>query len=176
MSSEFGCWRASRRDTIGGVTSVQKPLARSVNSKPTLTPPTIVRAETNFLRFPFFALSTKNIHKIDFREVTGTRKIKTEKGESTVDFTYRVSRNTDHVFPGQLSRKIHFALLSIMAKQGPDPINPIQFTWRQLAREMGVSYGGGKMIREMKQSIRSCLLYTSPSPRDLSTSRMPSSA
>ena len=25
-------------------------------------------------------------------------------------------------------------------------------------------------------AIRSCLLYTSPSPRDLSTSRMPSSA
>ena len=26
------------------------------------------------------------------------------------------------------------------------------------------------------ESVRSCLLYTSPSPRDLSTSRMPSSA
>ena len=31
-----------------------------------------------------------------------------------------------------------------------------------------VKFGGGKVI--------SCLLYTSPSPRDLSTSRMPSSA
>ena len=28
----------------------------------------------------------------------------------------------------------------------------------------------------IKKSICSCLLYTSPSPRDLSTSRMPSSA
>ena len=28
----------------------------------------------------------------------------------------------------------------------------------------------------MRDSIKSCLLYTSPSPRDLSTSRMPSSA
>ena len=27
-----------------------------------------------------------------------------------------------------------------------------------------------------KQQLRTCLLYTSPSPRDLSTSRMPSSA
>ena len=27
-----------------------------------------------------------------------------------------------------------------------------------------------------KEEIRTCLLYTSPSPRDLSTSRMPSSA
>jgi len=135
--------------------STENQTAQSKDAKSKITPPAIVRAETNFLRFPFFALSTKNIHKIDFREVTGTRKIKSETGESTVDFTYRVSRNTDHVFPGQLSRKIHFALLSIMAKQGPTPINPIRFTWRQLAREMGISYGGSKMVREMKQAIRS---------------------
>ena len=36
------------------------------------------------------------------------------------------------------------------------------------------------LVKRMKQSgvtdIISCLLYTSPSPRDLSTSRMPSSA
>ena len=33
-------------------------------------------------------------------------------------------------------------------------------------------------LRELEEetSIKSCLLYTSPSPRDLSTSRMPSSA
>ena len=31
-------------------------------------------------------------------------------------------------------------------------------------------------IRENETSLYSCLLYTSPSPRDLSTSRMPSSA
>ena len=29
---------------------------------------------------------------------------------------------------------------------------------------------------ELKQRVKGCLLYTSPSPRDLSTSRMPSSA
>ena len=34
---------------------------------------------------------------------------------------------------------------------------------------------GWKMVEDAEQS-GSCLLYTSPSPRDLSTSRMPSSA
>ena len=34
----------------------------------------------------------------------------------------------------------------------------------------------GKMLDAMKKQIDTCLLYTSPSPRDLSTSRMPSSA
>ena len=40
------------------------------------------------------------------------------------------------------------------------------------------STGSGLQWAEVSAStgIRSCLLYTSPSPRDLSTSRMPSSA
>ena len=33
-----------------------------------------------------------------------------------------------------------------------------------------------KVMPEIEWSVHACLLYTSPSPRDLSTSRMPSSA
>ena len=36
--------------------------------------------------------------------------------------------------------------------------------------------GCGVTVREYGQLLKDCLLYTSPSPRDLSTSRMPSSA
>ena len=32
------------------------------------------------------------------------------------------------------------------------------------------------LYARFRRDIRTCLLYTSPSPRDLSTSRMPSSA
>ena len=35
---------------------------------------------------------------------------------------------------------------------------------------------GAKVIYVVRSEARNCLLYTSPSPRDLSTSRMPSSA
>ena len=35
---------------------------------------------------------------------------------------------------------------------------------------------GGLMVLKYLDALTSCLLYTSPSPRDLSTSRMPSSA
>ena len=31
-------------------------------------------------------------------------------------------------------------------------------------------------VEELRETLTNCLLYTSPSPRDLSTSRMPSSA
>ena len=50
-------------------------------------------------------------------------------------------------------------------------------------RRLGVKkYGGQQVIpgniivRQRGTKIFPCLLYTSPSPRDLSTSRMPSSA
>ena len=33
-----------------------------------------------------------------------------------------------------------------------------------------------ELAKEILEDAKSCLLYTSPSPRDLSTSRMPSSA
>ena len=34
----------------------------------------------------------------------------------------------------------------------------------------------GKSVNQAVENVNTCLLYTSPSPRDLSTSRMPSSA
>ena len=49
-------------------------------------------------------------------------------------------------------------------------------TAKHMARDFGED--GKKIVNEMKESgdYDICLLYTSPSPRDLSTSRMPSSA
>ena len=47
-----------------------------------------------------------------------------------------------------------------------------------IAKEIGILYKSGKSneAEALKSKSTSCLLYTSPSPRDLSTSRMPSSA
>ena len=40
----------------------------------------------------------------------------------------------------------------------------------------GICYGQQLMCQELGGSVESCLLYTSPSPRDATLSRMPSSA
>ena len=41
---------------------------------------------------------------------------------------------------------------------------------------IGMQGVSGNQLRTARRSLNICLLYTSPSPRDLSTSRMPSSA
>ena len=53
-------------------------------------------------------------------------------------------------------------------KQSAIPITLDANKWRQLMHKPG--------IFSQLMNIEVCLLYTSPSPRDLSTSRMPSSA
>lgn len=53
-----------------------------------------------------------------------------------------------------LARKVHFALLSILYEQSHPFQNPIGFTWRELARRMGVSHAGNKIDR-FKEAIRS---------------------
>ena len=39
-----------------------------------------------------------------------------------------------------------------------------------------MDFHGGSRLAKLTYPLKTCLLYTSPSPRDLSTSRMPSSA
>ena len=65
--------------------------------------------------------------------------------------------------------------LTVYSSADPAGFDPRQFVQQQRASGMdnvwGVpGYGVVKVVRKV------CLLYTSPSPRDLSTSRMPSSA
>ena len=46
----------------------------------------------------------------------------------------------------------------------------------QLKADHGVTIPESASSNDLQNAIQTCLLYTSPSPRDLSTSRMPSSA
>ena len=46
----------------------------------------------------------------------------------------------------------------------------------RMIRDMAHAYCTDKLMPRIISAYQDCLLYTSPSPRDLSTSRMPSSA
>ena len=57
-------------------------------------------------------------------------------------------------------------------------VNQIEHLGRSFAASDTVNYNLGRRFDLVytKSPLKACLLYTSPSPRDLSTSRMPSSA
>ena len=80
------------------------------------------------------------------------------------------SKDTDVSAPSQKTKKdAHND-----APKGPEASTDRLERWRGK-----VKTGLEGMRKELKQAIedyQTCLLYTSPSPRDLSTSRMPSSA
>ena len=68
-------------------------------------------------------------------------------------------------------------LEKILPKDGP-PIDEVSKYIEKYKNDLIViKYGGNVFIdRKIFDNFITCLLYTSPSPRDLSTSRMPSSA
>ena len=67
-----------------------------------------------------------------------------------------------------------------LAAKSPDEVREIRETIvtrvELEARELVESGAAATWLQEADAEIRSCLLYTSPSPRDRTRSRMPSSA
>ena len=58
-------------------------------------------------------------------------------------------------------------------------LEAMQFDDDECSESIRLSWGDGSLedfCETLISTVKSCLLYTSPSPRDLSTSRMPSSA
>ncbi len=124
---------------------------KSPGGRSAATPAEIVRMEANFLQFPFFSLDTHDLKSHTGVTCTATRFICSERHEVTV----RISRNSDCSFPGPLSRRIHFALLSKMQQeQGFPPFrNPIKWSWYDLAKRLGLKSCSGRSIQQMKEAI-----------------------
>lgn len=130
------------------MTVVSQSSSAGIRSDRTVDRPKIIQVEANLLRFPFFALQTKGLKERKGIEVTGVK-----DGET---FRLRVTRNADTAFPGPLSRKLHFALLSLLFDRhhGDTPIeNPIRFTWRELARRADLVWSGDRTIERLKTAI-----------------------
>ena len=73
--------------------------------------------------------------------------------------------------------KLRFEAIENQALLSDDADLGIQLEVDEAARVLTIHDNGIGMSRdELIENIGTCLLYTSPSPRDLSTSRMPSSA
>ncbi len=70
----------------------------------------------------------------------------------------------------------HFKTLDKLRKASKDDLLEIREIGPEIADSVVNFFREEENERVLDQLLKACLLYTSPSPRDLSTSRMPSSA
>lgn len=110
--------------------------------------PRFVRTEANLLRLPLFALDTKRLKTLDGIECKG----RVKRDGQTHQFTFRATRNTATLYPGPLARSAHLAFLSFLTERGYPQENPLTWTWRDLCRRLGITYGG-KMVEHLKEAI-----------------------
>src|SRR6266511_4499255 len=108
----------------------------------------LLLAEANLLRLPVFALHTKGLRLLDGIECSG----RIARDGHTYRFTFRSTRNTATAYPGPLARSAHLAFLSLLTERGLPSPDPLTWTWRELCRRMGVTYGG-QIVRHLKQAI-----------------------
>ena len=92
-----------------------------------------------------------NIHLLKYDSVHGTFPLSIKDDNDSIEIE---------------NNKIHFLKES----------NPINLPWKKLGIDLVIESTGVFTDREKAEMHLSCLLYTSPSPRDRSISRMPSSA
>lgn len=125
--------------------------AEPVPTPSIITGAAIVRQEANLLRFPFFALGRKGLRNHKGLLIRGQSRLDSQ----AYDFEYRITCNSDDLYPGQLARKVHMGLLTILQQRQSLPYaNPIEFTWRQLMETIGVT-ASGRTQQQLKQAIRS---------------------
>ena len=84
---------------------------------------------------------------------------------------------TEHLCKALFEQKDAFAV-RIVTEAGADPVAAAGFIDRFISRQPKVSGGAQQVLGRHLESLvdNACLLYTSPSPRDMRRSRMPSSA
>ncbi|HEU5118112.1 MAG TPA: hypothetical protein VFT74_15930 [Isosphaeraceae bacterium] len=109
-----------------------------------------VRAEATLLRIPLFGLAVKGSGQLDGIEFRFHRR----RGDESLEAVIRTERDDRTPYPGPLSRRVHMAILSLVADQGFPVSNPITWTWRDLCRRMGLP-NSGRRIGELKAALRS---------------------
>ena len=102
------------------------------------------------------------------------------KGKDLLEFIDKINQLSEIPFAPSLPKmpENHFTFLFVIPKKQYEIRNLAPFInqfYQEKKLEGIIDIGGG--IGLLAQTLNNdCLLYTSPSPRDLSTSRMPSSA
>lgn len=113
------------------------------------------RAEVNLLKFPFFALTTKDIFnrkKTEFSTVV-------ERGDEKLEIKWKVSSDPEYGYPGPFEKKVHRAMEQMFDKMDLPLANPITFSTYKLCKIMGISIGG-RQYKRVKDALL-CIKTTS---------------
>ena len=113
----------------------------------------------------------------DYAILAQTQKIFPDLGRKKEEFVFISGIGCSSRFPYYMDtygfHTIHGRAAAVAS--GVKIARPDLSVWIVTGDGDGLSIGGNHTIHLMRRNL-DCLLYTSPSPRDLSTSRMPSSA
>ena len=112
--------------------------------------PDVIRAEVNFLIFPFFALWDKDVKK---RTETEVKMIVEREGEKLA-VLWNVSANPKFGYPASFDKRVHKAIEQIIAEL-PRPIqNPISLgSFYNIFKRMGVEKVGGSQYKKIKDAL-----------------------
>ena len=84
--------------------------------------------------------------------------------------------NSGNLFAESNKNKELLSLLDSYPEQSSDSVAIYNINTKSKIADIVIGDALVKVDQSYQSNISDCLLYTSPSPRDLSTSRMPSSA
>ena len=141
--------------------------------------PPLIRVDGDMKRINLPTLDGETVTKMIF-DIMNDQQRKTYEEDLEVDFSFEipnVARFRVNAFnqdrgPAAVFRTIPSVVLSLDDLNAPEIFRELVMKPRGLVLVTGPT-GSGKSTT---LAAMVCLLYTSPSPRDLSTSRMPSSA
>ena len=108
----------------------------------------ITVSEINFLTFPFFNLARKGLKDTTLIKYTKT----IQRGDETIDITWKVSSNSAYGFPGPFDKEVHKAIEALIAQRGFPVANPISFSVYELCKIMGI-HDSGRTIESIKESL-----------------------
>jgi len=122
----------------------------------TPTSDNIVRAETNLLNFPFFALWDKDVRNKTKNEYRAEIK----RGHQKLEIVWKVLAQPEYGYPSPFDKKVYKAIEQII-NEIPRPVqNPIPLgSFYSLCKELGLKAGGAQYER-IKQSLRRIIATT----------------
>ena len=123
---------------------------KNKNTDTVISPSNILRSEFNFLKYPFFDISSKSKKK-DQIEI----KIYEETDKGIIEILWKVSRHINSDIPSSFARRIHKKIVEEILNNIKKPVPRLirVGSLRQICIKMGIAISG-KNTKEIKKALK----------------------